>query len=47
MILNETQKKTRKEFSQNYIYLDFLKTIFTDEYVYKKRKAKMPKAVIR
>ena len=35
MLLNTNQKKTRIEFSQNYIDSDYTKMIFTDECVFK------------
>ena len=35
MLLNDVQKKARKEFCQNYIDSDYFKMIFTDECVLK------------
>ena len=35
MLLNNIQKKARKEFCQNYIELDYSKIILTDECVFK------------
>ena len=38
MLLNDVEKKARKESCQNYIDSDYFKMIFTDECVFKCRK---------
>ena len=38
MLLNDIQKKARKEFCQNYIDSDYSKMIFTDKCVFKGEK---------
>ena len=43
MLLNTNQKKTRIEFSQNYIDSDYTKMIFTDECVFKGGKQRWRK----
>ena len=43
MILNAAQKKTRKEFCQNYIDSDYSKIIFIDECVFKGGKQRSRK----
>ena len=43
MILNAAQKKTRKEFCQNYIDSDYSKMIFIDECVFKGGKQRSQK----
>ena len=43
MLLNDVQKKARKEFCQNYIDSDYSKMIFTDECVFKGGKQRSRK----
>ena len=43
MLLNDVQKKVRKEFCQNYIDSDYFKMIFTDECVFKGGKQRSRK----